>query len=397
MAIQNRMAVDPMAVTWSERYNKTFEKVWAKLPNFIGSFIATAAVFILGSSIHGDWLLILVHFIKYLRHGQEDNNSTMSSSDEQEDSSIYGDFSLKDYKLQDLSLYIIPATIVSYVTYFGVGGFLHWYYYVRQRDRPEEWKCQPTKWLSPKLERHEILLGSLSLLFGSILSGIMSCYIMNGGDTYIYYNYADYGYLWAVLQWPAIFIWQDYLTYWGHRAFHMPFLYKHFHKLHHTYKQPTAFSVTAIHPAEFLFFQCILISPMFLVPTHWITITILLFYTYYHGIIDHSGINFKAYWWQPWQPHCIFHDNHHQYFHVNFGFNIEYWDKLHGTYRKKDRVYREEFFYGQGKSLDEVTEGELAQDLAERESENPLAYDNNQYAYELKRSDVKKRTKKSQK
>lgn len=62
---------------------------------------------------------------------------------------------------------------------------------------------------------------------------------------------------------------QDYLTYWGHRAFHMPFLYKHFHKLHHTYKQPTAFSVTAIHPAEFLFFQCILISPMFLVPTHW--------------------------------------------------------------------------------------------------------------------------------
>lgn len=145
-----------------------------------------------------------MHFIKYLRHGQEDN-STASSED---DPSLYGDFSLKDYKLQGLSYYIVPATIVSYVTYFGAGGFLHWYYYVRQRDRPEEWKCQPTKWLSPELERHEILLGSLSLLFGSILSGIMSCYIMNGGDTYIYYNYADYGYLWAVLQWPAIFIWQ---------------------------------------------------------------------------------------------------------------------------------------------------------------------------------------------
>lgn len=44
---------DPMAVTWAERYNKTFEKVWAKLPNFLGSFIATAAVFLLGSSIRG--------------------------------------------------------------------------------------------------------------------------------------------------------------------------------------------------------------------------------------------------------------------------------------------------------------------------------------------------------
>ena len=63
--------------------------------------------------------------------------------------------------------------------------------------------------------------------------------------------------------------------------------------------------------------------------TYTVTISVLLMYIYYHGIIDHSGINFKAYWWQPWQPHCIFHDNHHQYFHVNFGFNIEYWDKVY--------------------------------------------------------------------
>lgn len=52
-------------------------------------------------------------------------------------------------------------------------------------------------------------------------------------------------------------------------------------------------------------------------------------YTYYHGIIDHSGITFKAQWWQPWQPDAIFHDNHHQYFHVNYGFNMFIWDKVH--------------------------------------------------------------------
>lgn len=54
----------------------------------------------------------------------------------------------------------------------------------------------------------------------------------------------------------------------------------------------------------------------------------VLLYTYYHGIIDHSGIAFKAQWWQPWQPDAIFHDNHHQYFHVNFGFNMSIWDKV---------------------------------------------------------------------
>jgi Delta7-sterol 5-desaturase len=51
-------------------------------------------------------------------------------------------------------------------------------------------------------------------------------------------------------------------------------------------------------------------------------------YTYYHGIIDHSGVNFKAFWWQPWQPDADFHDKHHEFFHCNFGFNIILWDKV---------------------------------------------------------------------
>ena len=59
--------------------------------------------------------------------------------------------------------------------------------------------------------------------------------------------------------------------------------------------------------------------------------TVLMLYIYYHGIVDHSGINFKAHWWQPWQPDCLFHDNHHQYFHVNFGFNASAWDKVAGV------------------------------------------------------------------
>lgn len=125
-------------------------------------------------------------------------------------------------------------------------------------------------------------------------------------------------------------------------------------------------------------------------------------YTFYHAILDHSGIAFKAHWWQPWQPDAIFHDNHHQYTHVNFGFNIELWDRvsishnqinifytsiiyqsllsvlqLHGTYRRKDRVYDENIFYGQGLPFDQVSEEVLLNDIAERNSENPLAYKTN--------------------
>merc|ERR1712137_1489302 len=158
------------------------------------------------------------------------------------------------------------------------------------------------------------------------------------------------------LQFPLIFIWQDYLTYWHHRWYHVPFLYKHFHKLHHTYKQPTAFSVTAIHPVEFVHIQAVLMSPMFLFPTHWLTMAVILPYVYFNGILNHSGINFKAQWWQPWQPHCIFH---------------------------------EDIFYGKGKALTEASEFELAKDIAERKSENPLAHDNDRNSFELTESDLK--------
>lgn len=147
---------------------------------------------------------------------------------------------------------------------------------------------------------------------------------------------------------------------------------------------------------------------------------VISLYNYYHGIIDHSGVNFKSYWWQPWQPDAIFHDNHHQYFHVNFGFNMEVWDKvinyglkialinlwitcrcsdknwkqlqikfqefffspqIFGSYRRKDRIYKEDTFYGQGKSLSEASVDEVAEDMAERLSENPLAYRSNKLEF----------------
>lgn len=62
---------------------------------------------------------------------------------------------------------------------------------------------------------------------------------------------------------------QDYMTYWMHRIFHMPYLYRRFHRMHHKYVQPTAFSVTAIHPVEISAIQVVMVVPIFTVPIHW--------------------------------------------------------------------------------------------------------------------------------
>ncbi|KDR17319.1 delta(7)-sterol 5(6)-desaturase erg32-like [Zootermopsis nevadensis] len=373
---------DPMAVTWMEKYSDTMEKIWTKLPNYMGSIIVALAVFTLGATIRGEWLLILVHFVKYLEYNKADGNGNATFS--------LSDISLEKLYLKDLQYFWFSVSVTAYAMYFLMGGFLHWYYYVKQRDNAEEWKCQPHKWLPPDLERHEIILGSLSLLISNTVTAIIACYINNGGWCTVYYKFDEYTWIWWFLQFPVIFIYQDYMTYWLHRMYHTPFLYKHFHKLHHKYKQPTAFSTTAIHPVELVHIQLILASPLFVIPVHFIPFYIIMMYTYYHGIIDHSGINFKAYWWQPWQPGAIFHDNHHQYFHVNFAFNCFIWDKLHGTYRRKDRIYTEEIYYGRGKELREATEEEIKNDLQERESENPLAYNSNKNEFKLTKDDLKK-------
>ena len=54
---------------------------------------------------------------------------------------------------------------------------------------------------------------------------------------------------------------------------------------------------------------------------------LFVLYMFAMGIMNHSGVDIKQPW-LPWQPDTMFHDNHHQYFHVNFGFNCTWWDKV---------------------------------------------------------------------
>uniref|UniRef100_A0A1B0CE06 Fatty acid hydroxylase domain-containing protein n=2 Tax=Lutzomyia longipalpis TaxID=7200 RepID=A0A1B0CE06_LUTLO len=385
-------------VKWTEYCADTLEKLWNRIPSLLGHIIATVIIFAFGATLKGEWILIMVHFLKQMGRSVYVGESE-GIADTNENLTLplsWEDLSLERLYLKDWPSFWLYSAIGSYTMYFLLGGFIHWYFYVRRRHKAHEWKIQPDKFLPPHLELDEIFWGSLTLLICSAITGTIACYAANNGPWLkIYYDWNEYGWWWFFLQIPAIFIYQDYATYWLHRIYHFPFLYKRFHKLHHKYKQPTAFSVTAIHPVEIVHIQITtLLMPIFLVPLHWAPFYGVALYAYYHAILDHSGVAFKAFWWQPWQPDAAFHDNHHQYFHVNFGFNIKYWDKIHKTERRKDRVYREDTFYGTGKSLDEVPEDVLRSEIEERKSENPLAYKDNRNKYELTENDLQIRNRK---
>lgn len=338
---------------------RTMDLVWSSLPNIGGSMLVTILVFFLGSAMRGDWLLIFVHFMKMWHKNSEDAEFVAEKSH----ISV-----LQSLRLQGVHTFILVDSLCSYAVYFGVGGFLHWWWYVRQRDNPETWKCQPKQWLSQELQKHAIKAGSKNIGIGSMIFGSVACYISNGGYTTLYTEWDEYGWPYLIISVPLIFLYQDLAVYYCHRAMHIPFLYKRYHKQHHYYKQPTPFTASALHPTEFLIMQSLMMIPMFTLPIHTVVYFGNLMYVYYYGIITHSGINLKPIW--PWQADVIFHDNHHQFFHVNFGFNFTIWDKLHGTYRRKDRIYGEEIFGGEGKTLTNATTEEIK--INEEELQNEI-------------------------
>ena len=79
-------------------------------------------------------------------------------------------------------------------------------YYVGQKDSPQDWKCQPNKWLSSKEEIHEVLVGWFSVTLGSALSAALATWVINGGYTSLYYSPGQYGLLWALVEGPLAFI-----------------------------------------------------------------------------------------------------------------------------------------------------------------------------------------------
>ena len=69
-------------------------------------------------------------------------------------------------------------------------------------------------------------------------------------------------------------------------------------------------------------------------------------YTAYYLIEDHTGIKVTSCF--PWQPSSMYHDDHHRYFHCNFGQHVLWFDWMFGTLRTVKRKYGEHRFGGKG-------------------------------------------------
>lgn len=75
----------------------------------------------------------------------------------------------------------------------SVCGFFEYYWYIRQRETPEDWKCQPRRWLSDADQQHEILSGTCNMMMAGTILGSAAYWVYIGGTCALYFNPLDYG------------------------------------------------------------------------------------------------------------------------------------------------------------------------------------------------------------
>ncbi len=230
--------------------------------------------------------------------------------------------------------------------HFGVAGWFEWFYYRRRRDRAAEWKIQPKRWSPERVRKRDLWLGTANLLGASTLSGCLAYLIATRNPTRIYFADAGHSILLGVALTVIYFMGTDVALYWAHRLLHRPALFRAIHRWHHRTTTPNAFTAASMHPVEFAIYQAMVFLPVFVMPVPVWGLIFVLIYQNVVALIDHSGVKLRSR--LPWQPPPRFHDDHHVYFHVNYGQTLGMWDRMFGTWRREGRVYGEHFFGGRG-------------------------------------------------
>jgi len=247
-----------------------------------------------------------------------------------------------------LTLCLVGSVLVGLLIFHAVAGYYHQRYYVRRKDEGGQWKCQPERWLRPEQQKEAALLSTFNLTLGGLNSGVLIYAIVHGLPTQLYYEVSEFGWLYTLLSVPVYFFLIDGGAYYVHKLLHIKVLFKHIHRHHHRYIATSPYVTVAVHPLELIALQMSTMLPLFLMPLHPAVIGGVLIYVLIFNIIDHSGVRLYSMW--PWQASSLYHDDHHKYFHCNFGQHLMVFDKMHGTLRREKRAYGIENFGGRGKT-----------------------------------------------
>lgn len=163
------------------------------------------------------------------------------------------------------------------------------------------------------------------------------------GFSKIYYQWDELGIGWYAVSYLIVFLLHDTYFYWSHRAMHSKLLYKHFHHTHHLSKEPSPLAAFAFHPLEAVTESLIFIIIPLIMPVHYSVIVLFTLFSLFMNIYGHLGFNlFKPETLRKWPLNMFGHSTHHSWHHRyqkgNYGFYLQFWDRMMGTWKGELQV-----------------------------------------------------------
>lgn len=158
------------------------------------------------------------------------------------------------------------------------------------------------------------------------------------GWSKIYMKVADKGMTWYLLSFVVVFFLHDTYFYWTHRFMHLRKVYKYFHKTHHLSLSPSPLAAFAFHPLEAMVEAGLfLLIPLFL-PVHWSVLVLFTLFSLFMNVYGHLGFNlFKPENLKKFPLNLLSHSTHHSWHHRfqrgNYGFYLQFWDRVMGTWK----------------------------------------------------------------
>jgi sterol desaturase/sphingolipid hydroxylase (fatty acid hydroxylase superfamily) len=121
-----------------------------------------------------------------------------------------------------------------------------------------------------------------------------------------------------VITFTLAVILEEFCFYYSHWLLHRPFLYKHIHKIHHSYKAPHACASLYAHPLEAILGNLIAMNiPLFVCHFHLLTFYVAICLGWMSSLVGHCGFDFPLL--SLFVPKHDFHDLHHARFIGNYG------------------------------------------------------------------------------
>lgn len=127
---------------------------------------------------------------------------------------------------------------------------------------------------------------------------------------------------------------QDAWLYFQHRLMHMKPLYRRFHRRHHLSVAPSVWSNNAFTVTDAFLIQAFFLVLPFILPIPPLALIGMRLFDEVRGLIGHAGHEHFAgrLARAPWPFIAVLHhEQHHQYFDVNFGNQFSFWDRICGT------------------------------------------------------------------